>query len=46
MQNFDYDIGFYEKRQFFSPKNCQKSQKIMIITSTLGKSIGDKKIKK
>jgi hypothetical protein len=28
MQNFDHNIGFWEKRQFFR----QKSQKIVIIT--------------
>jgi hypothetical protein len=33
MQNFDHNIGFREKRQFFA-ENCQKSQKIAIITST------------
>jgi hypothetical protein len=35
MQNFDHNIGFCEKRQFFA-ENCQKSQKIVIITSTPG----------
>jgi hypothetical protein len=30
---FDHNIGFWEKRQFFA-KNWQKSQKIVIITST------------
>jgi hypothetical protein len=33
MQNFDHNIGFREKRQFFA-KNWQKSQKIVIIAST------------
>jgi hypothetical protein len=33
MQNVDHNIGFGEKRQFVA-ENCQKSQKIMIITST------------
>jgi hypothetical protein len=33
MQNFDHNIGFWEKRQFFA-ENCQKSQKIVIRTST------------
>jgi hypothetical protein len=33
MQNFDHNIGFWEKRQFFA-ENWQKSQKIVIITST------------
>jgi hypothetical protein len=32
MQNFDRNIGFWEKRQFFA-ENCQKSPKIVIITS-------------
>jgi hypothetical protein len=35
MQNFDHNIGFWEKRQFFRQK-LSKSQKIVIITSTLG----------
>jgi hypothetical protein len=35
MQTFDHNIGFWEKRHFFA-KNCQKSQKIVIITSTPG----------
>jgi hypothetical protein len=35
MKNFDHNIGFWEKRQFFA-ENCQKSQKIVIITSTPG----------
>jgi hypothetical protein len=35
MQNFDHNIGFCEKRQFFA-ENCRKSQKIVIITSTPG----------
>jgi hypothetical protein len=38
MQNFDHNIGFWEKRHFFA-KNCPKSQKIMIITSTQGTTI-------
>jgi hypothetical protein len=33
MQQFDHNIGFWEKRQFFA-ENCPKSQKIVIITST------------
>jgi hypothetical protein len=32
-KKFNRDIGFLDKRQFFAD-NCQKSQKIMIITST------------
>jgi hypothetical protein len=35
MQNFDHNIGFWEKRQFFA-ENWEKSQKIVIITSTPG----------
>jgi hypothetical protein len=35
MQKFYHNIGFWEKRHFFA-KNCQKSQKIVIITSTPG----------
>jgi hypothetical protein len=35
MQNFDHNIGFLEKRQFFA-ENCRKSQNIVIITSTPG----------
>jgi hypothetical protein len=35
MQNFDHNIGFWEKRQFFAV-NGRKSQKIGIITSTPG----------
>jgi hypothetical protein len=35
MQKFDHNIGFWEKRQFFA-ENCQKSPKILIITSTPG----------
>jgi hypothetical protein len=35
MQNFDHNIGFWEKRQFFA-ENCRKSPKIVIITSTPG----------
>jgi hypothetical protein len=31
--NFCHNIGFWEKRQFFA-ENWQKSQKIVIITST------------
>jgi hypothetical protein len=38
MQNFDHNIGFWEKRQFFA-ENCQKSQKIVIITSTPGHNL-------
>jgi hypothetical protein len=37
MQNFDHNIDFWEKRQFFA-ENCRKSQKIEIITSTPGAS--------
>jgi hypothetical protein len=37
MQNFDHDIGFWEKRQFFAA-NCRKSQKNVIITSTTGRN--------
>jgi hypothetical protein len=33
MQNLDHNIGFWEKRHFFV-ENCQKSQKIVIVTST------------
>jgi hypothetical protein len=33
MQNFDHNIGFWEKSQFFA-ENWQNSQKIVIITST------------
>jgi hypothetical protein len=33
MQNFYHNICFWEKRQFFA-ENYQKSQKIVIITST------------
>jgi hypothetical protein len=33
MQNYDHNIVFLEKRHFFA-ENCQKSQKIVIITST------------
>jgi hypothetical protein len=33
MQNLDHNIGFREKRQFFA-ENWEKSQKIVIITST------------
>jgi hypothetical protein len=36
MQNFDHNIAFWEKRHFFA-ENCQKSQKIVIITSTPGR---------
>jgi hypothetical protein len=32
MHNFDHNIGFWEKRQFFA-ENWRKSQKIVIITS-------------
>jgi hypothetical protein len=34
-KNCDHNIGFWEKRQFFA-ENCQKSQKIVNITSTPG----------
>jgi hypothetical protein len=33
VQNYDHNIGFWEKHQFFA-KNCRKSPKIVIITST------------
>jgi hypothetical protein len=33
MQNFDHNIGFWENANFFA-ENCQKLQKIVIITST------------
>jgi hypothetical protein len=35
MQNFDHNIFFEENANFFV-ENCQKSQKIVIITSTPG----------
>jgi hypothetical protein len=35
MQNFDHYIVFWEKRQIFA-ENWEKSQKIVIITSTPG----------
>jgi hypothetical protein len=35
MQIFDHNIGFCEKRHFFA-ENWQKSQKIVIMTSTPG----------
>jgi hypothetical protein len=41
MQIFDHIIGFWEKRLFFA-ENCQKSQKIVIITSTPGHPDSDK----
>jgi hypothetical protein len=34
MQIFDHNIGFWEKTPIFFAENCQKSQKIVIITST------------
>jgi hypothetical protein len=34
-KKFNLIIGFWEKRQFFA-KNWQKSQKIVVITSTQG----------
>jgi hypothetical protein len=34
MQNFDHNIGFWEKNANFFAENCQKSQKIVFITST------------
>jgi hypothetical protein len=34
MPNYKHLIGFREERQFFSPENCRKSQKIMVKTST------------
>jgi hypothetical protein len=34
-KKIDHNIGFWEKRHFFA-ENCWKSQKIVIITSTLG----------
>jgi glycerol-3-phosphate dehydrogenase len=36
MQNFDHNISFLAKNAIFSAKNCRKSQKIVIITSTPG----------
>jgi hypothetical protein len=36
MQNFDRNIGFWENANFFA-ENWQKSQKIVIITSTPGR---------
>jgi hypothetical protein len=33
MQNVDHNIGFEKNANFFV-ENCQKSQKIVIITST------------
>jgi hypothetical protein len=35
MQKIDHNIGFWEKLHFFA-EICQKSKKIVIITSTLG----------
>jgi hypothetical protein len=32
-KNFDLNIGFWENANFYA-ENCQKSQKIVIITST------------
>jgi hypothetical protein len=41
MQNFDHNIGFWKKTANFYAVNCQKSKKIVIITSTPGsKSVG------
>jgi hypothetical protein len=37
LHKFDHNIVFFEKRQFFA-ENWQKSQKIVIITSTPGAS--------
>jgi hypothetical protein len=34
MQNFDHNIGFLRKNANLFAENCQKSQKIVIITST------------
>jgi hypothetical protein len=42
IQNFDHNIGFLEKRQFFRRKFA-KSQKLVIITSTPGDQ-GDRMI--
>jgi hypothetical protein len=36
MQNFDHNIGFWEKRQFFSQKIGENRWKIVIMTSTPG----------
>jgi hypothetical protein len=36
MQNVDHNIGFWLKNANFFAENCQKSQKIVIITSTPG----------
>jgi hypothetical protein len=41
MQKFYHNIGFREKRHFFA-KNFQKSQKIVIITSTPGRGYRDR----
>jgi hypothetical protein len=34
MQKFDHNIGFWEKTPILFVKNCRKSLKIVIITST------------
>jgi hypothetical protein len=36
MPNFDRNIGLWEKNANFFAENCQKSPKIVIITSTPG----------
>jgi hypothetical protein len=36
MQKFGHNIGFWEKRTIFISEKCQKSQKIVIITSNPG----------
>jgi hypothetical protein len=36
MKTFENNIGFCEKRQFFSPKIGEIADKIVIITSTPG----------
>jgi hypothetical protein len=42
MQNFDHNIGFWDKRQFFRQK-LSKAQKIVIITSVPGVDISAEK---
>jgi hypothetical protein len=38
LQNLDHNIWFLRKTTIFSAKNWQKSQKIVIITSTPGQN--------
>jgi hypothetical protein len=45
MQKFDHNIGFREKRKNFFAENWQKSQKIVIITSTPGHSVRSQTIR-